>query len=152
MNIYSKWFMYAIFALILSSIYDLGRKYIMDKKSMNDDEVIIYMSLFLGFIALIHIQFTKKTCRLPTQISPGILFYVFLLAMAGYAYNMAYTRSMFLTTEVTLPLIIVSFSIIITYLYSSLLFDDSPDFDWRILLGTVLIVIGLSLITIYFKD
>ena len=65
---------------------------------------------------------------------------------------MAYTRSMFLTTEVTLPLIIVSFSIIVTYLYSSLFFDDSPDFDWRILLGTVLIVMGLALITIYFKD
>jgi hypothetical protein len=46
----------------------------------------------------------------------------------------------------------ISLSAIFIYLYSSLYFDDSPDFDWKILLGVVLTVVGLGIISMYFKD
>jgi uncharacterized membrane protein len=113
--------------------------------------MIIYLAIFAGILGLMHFMFDSK-CRNPSKIRGKSLFYVFLLAVSVYAFNISFTRSIYYASDVTWPVIMISLSAIFIYLYSSLFFDDSPDFDWKILLGVALTVIGLSIISIYFKD
>ena len=151
MNIYNKWFGYSLLGIIFVCVVDLGRKYVLDKNMIRVDEMIIYLAIFAGMLGVIHFLVDKK-CRYPTQIKSNSLFYIFLLALSVYAFNISFTRSIYYASDVTWPVIMISLSAVFIYLYSSLLFDDSPDFDWKILLGVALTVVGLGIISMYFKD
>jgi drug/metabolite transporter (DMT)-like permease len=151
MNFNKPWFLYGIFALVIVCIVDLGKKYILDKENIHPDELVIYMSITVGIIASIHLLM-DKTCRNPLKCKPKILLYVFVVTMFLHFFNIAFTRSTKLASDVTLPAIMVSLSIIFIYLFSSLFFDSSPKFDIKILSGVVLVVIGLCIICKYFKD
>jgi uncharacterized membrane protein len=151
MNFKKPWFFYGIFALVFVCIVDLGKKYILDKDNIRPDELVIYMSILIGFIALIHF-FMDKKCRNPLKCKPKILAYIIVVTLFLHFFNLAFTRSTKLATDVTLPAIMVSLSIIFIYLFSSIFFDSSPDFDLRILFGVLLVFLGLCIICKYFKD
>lgn len=151
MNFKKPWFFYGIFALVLVCIVDLGKKYILDKDNIRPDELVIYMSILIGFIALIHF-FMDKKCRNPLKCKPKILAYIIVVTLFLHFFNLAFTRSTKLATDVTLPAIMVSLSIIFIYLFSSIFFDSSPDFDLKILFGVLLVFLGLCIICKYFKD
>jgi len=151
MNFKKPWFFYGIFALVLVCIVDLGKKYILDKDNIQPDELVIYMSIFIGFIALIHF-FIDKKCRNPLRCKPKILAYIIVVTLFLHLFNITFTRSTKLASDVTLPAIMVSLSIIFIYLFSSIFFDSSPEFDLRILFGVLLVVLGLCIICKYFKD
>jgi len=150
-NLKKPWFFYGIFALILVCIVDLGKKYILDKENIRPDELVIYMSITVGLIALIHF-FMDRKCRNPLKCKPKILLYIIVVTIFLHFFNIAFTRSTKLASDVTLPAIMVSLSIIFIYLFSSLFFDSSPKFDIKILSGVVLVVVGLCIICKYFKD
>ncbi len=151
MNFKKPWFFYGIFALVFVCIVDLGKKYILDKDNIRPDELVIYMSILIGFIALIHF-FMDKKCRNPLKCKPKILAYIIVVTLFLHFFNLAFTRSTKLATDVTLPAIMVSLSIIFIYLFSSIFFDSSPDFDLKILFGVLLVFLGLCIICKYFKD
>lgn len=151
MNFKKPWFFYGIFALVLVCIVDLGKKYILDKDNIQPDELVIYMSIFVGFIALIHF-FIDKKCRNPLRCKPKMLAYIIVVTLFLHLFNITFTRSTKLASDVTLPAIMVSLSIIFIYLFSSIFFDSSPEFDLRILFGVLLVVLGLCIICKYFKD
>ena len=151
MNFKKPWFFYGIFALVLVCIVDLGKKYIMDKDNIQPDELVIYMSIFIGFIALINL-FIDKKCRNPLRCKPKILAYIIVVTLFLHLFNITFTRSTKLASDVTLPAIMVSLSIIFIYLFSSIFFDSSPEFDLRILFGVLFVVLGLCIICKYFKD
>ena len=150
-NIYSKWFGYSILGIIFVCVVDLGRKYVLDKNMIKVDEMIIYLAMFAGVLGFSHFLLDRK-CRNPSLIPRKSLFYVFLLALSVYAFNISFTRSIYYASDVTWPVIMISLSAIFIYLYSSLFFDDSPEFDWKILIGVLLTVVGLGIISIYFKE
>jgi len=151
MNFNKPWFLYGFFALVLVCIVDLGKKYILDKENIQPDELVIYMSIMIGLIGFIHLLMDKK-CKNPLKCKPKILIYVLVVTFFLHFFNITFTRSTKLAADVTLPAIMVSLSIIFIYLFSSLFFDSSPDFDIKILFGVVLVVIGLCIICKYFKD
>ena len=151
MNFKKPWFFYGIFALVLVCIVDLGKKYILDKDNIQPDELVIYMSIFVGFIALVHF-FIDKKCRNPLRCKPKMLAYIIVVTLFLHLFNITFTRSTKLASDVTLPAIMVSLSIIFIYLFSSIFFDSSPEFDLRILFGVLLVVLGLCIICKYFKD
>ena len=150
-NIYSKWFGYSILGIIFVCVVDLGIKYVLDKNMIKVDEMIIYLAMFAGVLGFLHYML-EKDCRDPIKIPNKSLFYIFLLAISVYAFNIFFTRSIYYASDVTWPVVMISLSSIFIYLYSSLYFDDSPDFDWKILLGVVLTVAGVGIISMYFKD
>jgi len=150
-NIYNKWFGYSILGIIFVCFVDLGRKYVLDKNMIMVDELIIYLAIFAGVLGTLHFILDRK-CRYPREIKPKSLFYVFLLAISVYAFNMSFTRSIYYASDVTWPVIMISLAAIFIYLYSSLFFDDSPEFDWKILVGVLLTVAGLGIISVYFTE
>ena len=93
-----------------------------------------------------------KKCKNPLKKKQKILIYVLVVTFFLHFFNITFTRSTKLAADVTLPAIMVSLSIIFIYLFSSLFFDSSPDFDIKILFGVMLVVIGLCIICKYFKD
>ena len=151
MNFKKPWFLYGVFALVLVCIVDLGKKFILDKENIKPDELVIYMSMTVGLIALLHF-FTDKQCKNPLNCKPKVLIYIFVVTLFLHLFNISFTRSTKLASDVTLPAILVSMSIIFIYLFSSLFFDSSPDFDIRILFGVLLVVCGLGIICKYFKE
>ena len=150
-NIYSKWFGYAVIGIIFVCVVDLGRKYILDKNMINVDEMIIYLAIFAGILGTLHYILDKK-CRNPIDIKSKNLFYIFLLALGVYAFNIAFTRSIYYASDVTWPVIMISLSALFIYLYSSLFFEDSPPFDWKILTGVIFTIVGLGIISICTND
>ena len=86
------------------------------------------------------------------QIKFKPMIYVFLLAVAVYAFNISFTRSIFYAADVTWPVIMISLSAIFIYLYSSIFFETSPDFNWKILSGIILTIIGLGIVSIYSNE
>jgi len=151
MDFKKPWFLYGIFALVFVVFVDLGKKHILDKENIQPDELVIYMSMIIGLIGFIHF-FIDKKCKNPLNCKPKLLMYILVVTLFVHFFNITFTRSTKLATDVTLPAIMVSLSIIFIYLFSSLFFDSSPDFDMRILIGVVLVVIGLCIICKYFKD
>jgi uncharacterized membrane protein len=151
MDFKKPWFVYGIFALFIVCIVDLSKKNLLDKENVKPDELVIYMSIIIGFIALIHYFFDKK-CRNPLKCKPTVLIYIIVITAFLHLFNICFTRSTSLATDVTLPSIMASLSIIFIYLFSSIFFDSSPDFDMRILLGVLLVSLGLGIICKYFKD
>ncbi len=150
-NFKSKWVLYSIIATIFVTVYDLMRKYVIDTNIVHVEELIIFISIFIGLLGLCHLTIYKKTNSFK-KVNPTSLIIIFFIALTAYAFNISFMRSMRHCSEVTLPVVVISLSAILIYLYSSLFFKKSPDFDWKILLGVVLTVLGLGIITIYFKE
>tara|TARA_B100001142_G_C13894645_1_gene485425 strand:- start:37 stop:522 length:486 start_codon:yes stop_codon:yes gene_type:complete len=145
------WFYYAILALLLVCVVDLGKKYILDKNIVKQPRhLVIYLSIIVGFLGLIH-YVTDNSCKSILKCNPDLLIILFFISMCIYIFNICFTTSLKLSPDVTLPCIMVSLSIIIIYLVSSIYFDASPPFDWHILVGIILTVMGLGIITNYFK-
>ena len=142
------WLFYSIIALAFVCITDLSKKYILDEKMIDPDNLVIYISLVIGFIAILHLLFDKK-CNNPKKYKPMVLFYIVLIAFCIHAFNLCFTRSMNLSNEVTLPAIIISLSVIVIYLVSSLFFKKSPKFNIKIFGGVLITVFGLAIITKY---
>ena len=80
MNFKKPWFFYGIFGLVLVCFVVLGKKYILDKDNIQPDELVIYMSIFIGFIALIHF-FMDKKCRNPLKCKPKIIINYFQITV-----------------------------------------------------------------------
>ena len=99
-NVRSKWFLYSILGIFFVCIVDLGRKYLLDKNHIKVDEMIIYLAIFAGILGFMHFMFDSK-CRNPNKISGKSLFYVFLLAVSVYAFNISFTRSIYYASDVT---------------------------------------------------
>lgn len=145
------WFYYAVLALLLVCVVDLGKKYILDKNIVKQpNHLVIYLSIIVGFLGIIH-YVTDNSCKSILKCNPDLLIILFFISMCIYIFNICFTTSLKLSPDVTLPCIMVSLSIIIIYLVSSIYFDASPPFDWRILAGIILTVMGLGIITNYFK-
>jgi len=145
------WFFYALLALLLVCVVDLGKKYILDKNIVKHPRhLVIYLSIIVGFLGLIH-YVTDNSCKSIFKCKPDILIILFFISMCVYIFNISFTTSLKLSPDVTLPCIMISLSIIIIYLISSIYFDASPPFDWHILIGIILTVVGLGIITNYFK-
>ena len=49
-----KWLLYSLFALFLVCGIDLGKKYILDLNLIDPDSLVIYTTILVGFIGLIH--------------------------------------------------------------------------------------------------
>lgn len=150
-DVYSKWFGYSILGIVFVCIVDLGRKYVLDKNMINVDEMIIYLAVFAGILGLLH-YFLDNKCRNPVEIKSKSLFYIFLLAIAVYAFNISFTKSIYYAADVTWPVIVISLSAIFIYLYSSFLFENSPNFNWKILIGIMFTVVGLGIISMYSNE
>jgi hypothetical protein len=150
-DVYSKWFGYSILGIVFVCIVDLGRKYVLDKNMINVDEMIIYLAVFAGILGLLH-YFLDNKCRNPVEIKSTSLFYIFLLAIAVYAFNISFTKSIYYAADVTWPVIVISLSAIFIYLYSSFLFENSPNFNWKILIGIMFTVVGLGIISMYSNE
>ncbi len=150
-NVNSKWFGYSILGIIFVCIVDLGRKYVLDKNMIKVDEMIIYLAIFAGFMGILHYLFDRK-CRTPMQIKTKPMIYIFLLAIAVYAFNISFTKSIYYASDVTWPVIMISLSVLFIYLYSSLFFDNSTNFNWKILIGIMFTIVGLGIISIYSNE
>tara|TARA_B100001063_G_C16764408_1_gene557791 strand:- start:1240 stop:1725 length:486 start_codon:yes stop_codon:yes gene_type:complete len=145
------WFLYAVFALIMVCIVDLGKKYILDKKIIKQPRhLVIYLSIIVGFLGLIH-YIMDDSCNSIFSCKSEMLILLFFISLCVYIFNISFTTSLKLSPDVTLPCIMISLSIIFIYLVSSIYFDASPPFDWHVLLGIILTVTGLGIITNYFK-
>ena len=142
------WFLYSIVALALVSIIELGKKYILDEKMIEPDNLVVYISIVIGIIAIVHL-FLDKKCKNPGKYKPQVLFYIVLIAICIHGFNLCFTRSMDLTNEVTFPVIIISLSAIVIYLVSSLFFKKSPKFNIKIFGGVLLTISGLAIVTKY---
>ena len=142
------WLLYSIIALALLCAIDLGKKYILDEKMIEPDNLVIYISIVIGVIAIVHLFFDKK-CKYPDKYKPLVLFYIVLIALCIHGFNLCFTRSMDLTNEVTFPVIIISLSAIVIYLVSSLFFKKSPKFNIKIFGGVLLTISGLAIVTKY---
>mgnify|MGYP005643868747 CR=1 FL=1 len=152
MNFNKPWFYYSLAALFLVCFVDLGQKYVMDRKIItNPNHLVIYLSIFVGFFGFIHF-FMDKSCKSPLECDYNLILHIFILAIIGYIFNLLFTRAVKLSPDVTLPVIMLSLSIIFIYIFSSTFFQNSPHFDWSILFGILLTATGLSLIAKNFKD
>lgn len=152
MNFNKPWFYYSLAALFLVCFVDLGKKYVMDNKIItNPNHLVIYLSIFLGFLGIIHL-FMDKSCKYPTECDYNVIGYMFILAIIGYIFNLVFTHAVKLSPDVTLPAIMLSLSIIFIYIISSLFFQNSPHFDWSILFGILLTAAGLTIIAKNFKE
>lgn len=145
------WFLYAVFALILVCVVDLGKKYILDKNIVKQPKhLVIYLSIIVGFLGLIHYTM-DNSCKSIFKCKSEMILLLFFISLCVYIFNISFTTSLKLSPDVTLPCIMISLSIIFIYLVSSIYFDTSPPFDWHVLIGIILTVIGLGIITNYFK-
>ena len=150
-NIYSKWFAYSILSILTVLIYDLSRKYILDKKIVKVEEMIMFLSIFIGVLGLFHLLLYKRKHNM-VNIKRNTLGILFLVAVSAYAFNICYMSAIGYSPDVTLPVVIISLSAIFTYLYSSFVFKASPNFNWKVLAGVCFTVLGIGMVTIYFDE
>ena len=88
-NIYSKWFAYSILSILTVLIYDLSRKYILDKKIVKVEEMIMFLSIFIGVLGLFHLLLYKRKHNM-VNIKRNTLGILFLVAVSAYAFNICY--------------------------------------------------------------
>jgi len=140
-----EWFVFALFGMFLICIIDLSKKYILDKKIINTNELVIYSAILGGIIGVCHFLFEKK-CRYPNKFDIGILILLVGLAIAAYLFNLTFIHSISLAPDVSLTGIILSLNIILVYLFSSLFFESSPGFNLVVFFGLMLIISGINII------
>jgi len=141
-----KWFNYALLAMIIVTLIDLIKKFILDKKMVNTDELIIYSAMFVGIFGFLHFL-SNQNCRSIGKINKKIFFILFFCGILGYLFNICFTKSIFLAPDVSLTSIIISLNIVFVYLFSSMFFKTSPEFNYDVLFGLILIIIGVNIIS-----
>tara|TARA_B110000444_G_scaffold257067_1_gene294780 strand:- start:3329 stop:3778 length:450 start_codon:yes stop_codon:yes gene_type:complete len=141
-----KWFNYALLAMIIVTLIDLIKKYILDKKMVNTDELIIYSAMFVGIFGFLHFL-SNQNCRSFGKINKNLFFILFFCGILGYLFNICFTKSIFLAPDVSLTSIIISLNIVFVYLFSSMFFKTSPEFNYDVLFGIILIIIGINIIS-----
>jgi len=141
-----KWFNYALLAMIIVTLIDLIKKYILDKKMVNTDELIIYSAMFVGIFGFLHFL-SNQNCRSIGKINKNLFFILFFCGILGYLFNICFTKSIFLAPDVSLTSIIISLNIVFVYLFSSMFFKTSPEFNYDVLFGLILIIIGVNIIS-----
>ena len=141
-----KWFNYALLAMIIVTLIDLIKKYILDKKMVNTDELIIYSAMFVGIFGFLHFL-SNQNCRSIGKINKNLFFILFFCGILGYLFNICFTKSIFLAPDVSLTSIIISLNIVFVYLFSSMFFKTSPEFNYDVLFGIILIIIGVNIIS-----
>lgn len=146
-----KWFNFALLAMIVVTLIDLIKKYILDKKMLNTDELIIYSAIFGGIIGFLHFL-SNKNCRSIEKINKKLFFILFFLGVLAYLFSVFFTKSIFLAPDVSLTNIIIGLNIVFVYIFSSLFFEKSPDFKFDVLLGILLIIFGINIISRQFKN
>ena len=119
-----KWFNYALLAMIIVTLIDLIKKYILDKKMVNTDELIIYSAMFVGIFGFLHFL-SNQNCRSIGKINKNLFFILFFCGILGYLFNICFTKSIFLAPDVSLTGIIISLNIVFVYIFSSLFFENS---------------------------
>jgi len=90
-----KWFNYALLAMIIVTLIDLIKKYILDKKMVNTDELIIYSAMFVGIFGFLHFL-SNQNCRSIGKINKNLFFILFFCGILGYLFNICFTKSIFL--------------------------------------------------------
>ena len=145
-----KWFIFALFSMILVTVIDLTKKFILDKKMINTNELTSYSAIILGIFGFLHFLLDKK-CRSIKKIDKRLFFILFFIGILAYLFNIVFTKSIFLTPEVSLTGIIISTSVVFMYMFSSLFFENSPEFNFEVLIGIILIIIGVNIISLKMK-
>ena len=146
-----KWFNFALLAMIVVTLIDLLKKFILDKKMVNTDELIIYSAMFMGIIGFLHFL-SNQNCRSIRKINKKLFFILFFIGILGYLFSILFTKSIFLAPDVSLTGIIISLNIVFVYIFSSLFFENSPNFNFKVLFGIILILIGVNIISRQFKN
>jgi uncharacterized membrane protein len=141
-----KWFIFALLAMIIVTFIDLVKKYILDKKMLNTDELIIYSAIIMGIIGFFHFLSNNK-CRSIGKIDKNLFFILFFISILAYLFSVFFTKSIFLAPDVSLTNIIIGLNIVFVYIFSSLFFETSPEFNYYVLLGIILIIIGVNIIS-----
>lgn len=127
-------------------LIDLIKKYILDKNIIKPTELMIYSAMFLGFMGFLHFLYDKN-CRPIGKIDRRLFFILLLIGILAYLFNITFTKSIFLAPDVSLTGIIISLNIVFIYLFSSLFFEKSPEFNFEVLFGILLIAIGINIIS-----
>jgi len=141
-----NWFIFALLSMFLVVFIDLIKKYILDKNIIKPTELMIYSAMFLGFMGFLHFLYDKN-CRPIGKIDRRLFFILLLIGILAYLFNITFTKSIFLAPDVSLTGIIISLNIVFIYLFSSLFFEKSPEFNFEVLFGILLIVIGINIIS-----
>jgi uncharacterized membrane protein len=141
-----NWFIFALLSMFFVVLIDLIKKYILDKNIIKPTELMIYSAMFLGFMGFLHFLYDKN-CRPIGKIDRRLFFILLLIGILAYLFNITFTKSIFLAPDVSLTGIIISLNIVFIYLFSSLFFEKSPEFNFEVLFGILLIVIGINIIS-----
>tara|TARA_B110001450_G_scaffold254005_2_gene278553 strand:+ start:1311 stop:1766 length:456 start_codon:yes stop_codon:yes gene_type:complete len=141
-----NWFIFALLSMFLVVFIDLIKKYILDKNIIKPTELMIYSAMVLGFMGFLHFLYDKN-CRPIGKIDRRLFFILLLIGILAYLFNITFTKSIFLAPDVSLTGIIISLNIVFIYLFSSLFFEKSPEFNFEVLFGILLIVIGINIIS-----
>ena len=141
-----NWFIFALLSMFLVVFIDLIKKYILDKNIIKSTELMIYSAMVLGFMGFLHFLYDKN-CRPIGKIDRSLFFILLLIGILAYLFNITFTKSIFLAPDVSLTGIIISLNIVFIYLFSSLFFEKSPEFNFEVLFGILLIVIGINIIS-----
>jgi len=141
-----NWFIFALLSMFFVVLIDLIKKYILDKNIIKPTELMIYSAMFLGFMGFLHFLYDKN-CRPIGKIDRRLFFILLLIGILAYLFNITFTKSIFLAPDVSLTGIIISLNIVFIYLFSSLFFEKSPEFNFEVLFGILLIAIGINIIS-----
>tara|TARA_B110000977_G_C10980543_1_gene455961 strand:- start:464 stop:919 length:456 start_codon:yes stop_codon:yes gene_type:complete len=141
-----NWFIFALLSMFFVVLIDLIKKYILDKNIIKPTELMIYSAMVLGFMGFLHFLYDKN-CRPIGKIDRRLFFILLLIGILAYLFNITFTKSIFLAPDVSLTGIIISLNIVFIYLFSSLFFEKSPEFNFEVLFGILLIVIGINIIS-----
>lgn len=141
-----KWFLFALLSMFIVALIDLTKKFILDTKMINANELIIYSAMVLGIIGFLHFL-TDKKCRSVGKMNKNLIFILLLIGIFAYLFNIAFTKSIFLAPEVSLTGMIISLNIIFVYMFSSIFFENSPKFNFDVLFGLILILSGINIIS-----
>ena len=142
----SKWFILAVACLFLAAMSDLTRKYVLDKKMIKPNEMIIYVAIIIGLFGLCHYMYDNN-CRPANKMNTKLFLILILIGIIGYSFTIAFTYAINLSPDVTLVGMIVSLNIILLYLVSSIFFEASPKFNMDIFFALILILIGINIIS-----
>ena len=141
-----KWFIFAVASLFLAAAIDLSKKYILDKKMIKPNELVIYITIIIGIFGLCNYWYDNK-CRSIQQINKKLFLILIFIGFIGYTFTIVFTHAINLSPDVTLVGMIVSLNIILLYLISSIFFESSPKFNVDILFALILIIIGINIIS-----
>tara|TARA_B100000795_G_scaffold262877_1_gene241283 strand:- start:248 stop:694 length:447 start_codon:yes stop_codon:yes gene_type:complete len=139
------WVIFALISLICVVFIDLTKKYILDKNIIRPNELIIYSAIFAGVLGIGHFLFDKE-CRHVNKIDKKPLVCIILLGFLSYLFNISFIHSLNLAPDASLTGMIVSLNIIFIYLVSSIFFEKSPDFNFTVFFGLLLIILGINII------